>query len=109
MSAKRTQIGGDHYQNFVIQPIDFITQNNLGFCEGNVVKYVSRWRSKGGVEDLKKARHYLDLLIESEENTRQESAPCEDPVREVGGEVSDADILRFFGATRLNPIGKPGW
>ena len=107
MSAKDTQVGGDHYRNLSIQPIDFITQNNLGFCEGNVVKYVSRWRSKGGVGDLRKARHYLDLLIESEEDTHQESA--EEPVREAGGEVSDADIRRFFGSTVLIPVGKPGW
>ena len=49
-----------------IQPIQFITADNLGFCEGNVIKYVCRWPAKGGVEDLKKARHYIDLLIESQ-------------------------------------------
>lgn len=50
-----------------IQPVEFITKNGLGFCEGNVVKYVCRHKAKGGVEDLKKARHYLDLLIQMEE------------------------------------------
>ena len=49
-----------------IQPIEYIYRNNLGFIEGCVVKYVSRWRSKNGVEDLKKARHFLDMLIEME-------------------------------------------
>ena len=65
--ALETQVGGSHYQNMKIQPIEFIQANRLFFCEGNVVKYVVRWRTKNGLEDLKKARHYLDLLIE--ENT----------------------------------------
>lgn len=60
------QEGGDHYKNMAIQPIEFIFKNKIGYAEGNVIKYVTRWRSKNGVEDLRKARHYLDLLIESE-------------------------------------------
>jgi|TARA_R110000751_G_scaffold84228_1_gene168640 hypothetical protein len=60
------QVGGNHYKDMAIQPTDYIMANNLGFVEGNVIKYVSRWRVKNGVEDLKKARHYLDLLIEWE-------------------------------------------
>ena len=64
----RQQIGGTHYSNLAIEPIDFITANNLGFCEGNVIKYISRWKAKNGVEDLKKARWYIDFLIESLEN-----------------------------------------
>ena len=66
MLAKDTQIGGSHYKELAIQPFDYIQSNGLGYVEGNVVKYVTRWRQKGGVEDLKKARHYLDLLIERE-------------------------------------------
>lgn len=49
-----------------IQPVEYIHKNGLGYIEGCAVKYVSRWRQKGGVEDLKKARHFLDLLIEME-------------------------------------------
>ena len=63
-TANDRQHGGDHYLHQAIQPWDYIAANNLGFFEGNIVKYVSRWRSKGGVEDLKKAQHYLDKLIE---------------------------------------------
>lgn len=66
--ANSYQIGGNHYQKMAIQPIDFIIKNNLNFPEGNVVKYLSRYKLKGGVEDLKKARHYLDILIEACEN-----------------------------------------
>lgn len=67
MKSLQQQIGGDHYRSKSIQPIEFILANGLGFCEGNVVKYVTRWKDKGGLADLKKARHYLDFLIESEE------------------------------------------
>ena len=52
----------DHY-NMQIQPIEYIMRNNLGFCEGNIVKYISRYKEKGGLSDLEKARHYLELLI----------------------------------------------
>ena len=61
-----TQVGGGHYKDMAIQPVEFIHANGLGFFEGNVVKYVSRWRKKNGVADLEKARHYIDLLIELE-------------------------------------------
>lgn len=65
-SALTRQEGGNHYKGMVIQPVEFIHRNGIGFVEGCVIKYVSRWRSKGGLEDLKKARHFLDLLIELE-------------------------------------------
>jgi hypothetical protein len=63
-NALDTQVGGTHYKDMPIQPLEYIVANELLFCEGNVVKYVSRWRSKNGVEDLRKARHYLDMLIQ---------------------------------------------
>jgi hypothetical protein len=66
MSALQQQVGGDHYRAKGIQPIEYIHANNLGFCEGNVVKYVTRWKDKGGESDLRKAIHYLELLLELE-------------------------------------------
>ena len=66
-SALNKQVGGSHYRDKGIQPIIYIHANELGFCEGNVVKYVTRWRDKNGVADLKKAIHYLELLIELNE------------------------------------------
>lgn len=66
VNANATQVGGEHYKNRVIQPWDFIAANKLDFFQGSVVKYVVRFREKNGVEDLKKARHYLDKLIELE-------------------------------------------
>ncbi len=55
-----------HYNQGGIEPIDYIVANKLSYCEGNVVKYISRWKFKGGVEDLKKAKQYIDFIIEKE-------------------------------------------
>ena len=74
MSSLNIQVGGNHYKEMPIQPIEYIMKNNIGFMEGNAIKYISRWRSKGGVEDLKKARHYLDMLIECEEHSPDTTA-----------------------------------
>jgi hypothetical protein len=65
-AALQTQIGGAHYTDMKIQPIEYIQANRIPFPEGNVIKYVSRWRSKGGIKDLRKAAHHLELLIEYE-------------------------------------------
>lgn len=65
-TANATQHGGDHYRNKPVQPWDFIAANGLDFFQGNIVKYVVRFREKHGVQDLEKARHYLDKLIELE-------------------------------------------
>jgi len=66
-SKDSVQVGGDHYSKMAIEPIEFIVQNGLGYIEGNVIKYISRYKNKNGLEDLKKARHYIDMLIEQEE------------------------------------------
>ena len=68
IGALAVQEGGSHYKALKIQPVEYIHANGLGYFEGNVIKYVTRWRDKAGVDDLKKARHYLDKLIELEEN-----------------------------------------
>lgn len=62
--ANEEQVGGDHYKNKAIQPWDYIASNNLGYLEGCVVKYVSRYKEKGGMQDLEKAAHYLQKLME---------------------------------------------
>lgn len=64
--ALEKQVGGAHYKDLAIQPIEYIHANNLSYCEANVVKYISRWRSKGGKQDLEKVKHYVDLLIQLE-------------------------------------------
>jgi hypothetical protein len=60
---KEKQIGGSHYNNKAIQPIDYILENKLGYCEGNVIKYVTRHKDKNGAEDIKKAIHYLQFIL----------------------------------------------
>ena len=63
-----------HYNQGGIEPIDYIVANKLSYCEGNVVKYISRWKFKNGVEDLKKAKQYIDFIIDKESlNTVTES------------------------------------
>jgi hypothetical protein len=57
------QHGGDHYKNKGIQPLEYIMANDLSFCQGNVVKYVTRYKDKNGLEDLRKAKHYVEFLI----------------------------------------------
>lgn len=70
VDANAVQVGGGHYKGKAIQPWDYIVANELGYLEGNVVKYVSRWKDKNGVEDLKKAMHYLQKLIEVAQGTK---------------------------------------
>ena len=65
MKSYKKQVGGNHYKKYKIQPIEFILKNNIGFCEANIIKYVLRFKEKGGVEDLLKAKHYIELLIDS--------------------------------------------
>jgi len=65
MKSFKKQVGGSHYKNYKIQPVEFIIKNNIGFVEGNILKYVLRFKEKGGVLDLEKAKHYIELLIDS--------------------------------------------
>jgi hypothetical protein len=65
-NALDKQVAGSHYKDLPIQPVEFIHANAIGYFEGNVIKYVSRWRKKNGVADLEKAKHYIELLIELE-------------------------------------------
>jgi hypothetical protein len=71
MSARAQQVGGDHYKSLPIEPIDYIVAltdaGAIGWHEGNAIKYLSRWRSKNGLQDLRKAAHYIAMLIEREE------------------------------------------
>ena len=66
MSSLEKQVSGDHYKDMNIQPVEFIYANGIGYFEGNVIKYISRWRKKNGLADLEKAKHYIELLLELE-------------------------------------------
>jgi len=64
--AVDVQVGGTHYRDMKLQPIDFIMQNNLDFCTGNAIKYLCRHKAKDGKTDLQKAIHYIQILMEQE-------------------------------------------
>ena len=66
--AMESQVGGNHYSKLAIQPVEYIHKNKIPFIEGSVIKYVTRWRDKGGIKDLQKAKHFIELLIELENN-----------------------------------------
>lgn len=70
-NSLEVQVGGNHYKELPIQPVQYIYENGIGYFEGNVIKYVTRWRSKGGIADLEKAKHYIDMLIEFEKDLAQ--------------------------------------
>ena len=60
------QVGGTHYERMKIQPVEFIMANDIGYFEGNVIKYICRYKHKNGIEDLEKAKQYIDFLIKKE-------------------------------------------
>jgi hypothetical protein len=64
--ASSNQIGGSHYKKYTIQPAEFCHKNSIPYLEATAIKYLCRWRDKGGVQDLEKAKHFIDLLIEFE-------------------------------------------
>lgn len=72
-SALDIQHGGNHYKGLKIQPVEYIMANGIGYMEGNAIKYITRYKLKNGTEDLKKARHYIEMLIENEEKNNAES------------------------------------
>jgi hypothetical protein len=64
VAASDRQIGGGHYKKYAIEPSFYILKNNIGWLEGNAIKYLTRWKDKGGRQDLEKAKHYVELLLE---------------------------------------------
>ena len=77
-----TQIAGDHYRRYAIQPVEYTVKNDLSFLAGNVVKYVTRYKHKGGAEDIRKAIHYLELILEFEYSGSQ----CDCVDKTTGGQ-----------------------
>ena len=70
-NAMTKQVGGDHYSKLAIQPVEYINANHLTYLQGNVIKYITRFKSKGTpLQDLQKAKHYVEMLIELEESKK---------------------------------------
>ena len=76
--ATDIQVGGSHYKNYKIQPIEYTLANSLNFCQGNVVKYITRYKDKNGAEDLRKAIHYIDILLDEYDRIEQEERKYEE-------------------------------
>ena len=70
MKAIDKQVGGNHYKKYAIQPVEYAMANHLNYCQANAIKYTTRYKDKGGVEDLRKAIHNIELLIELEEKAQ---------------------------------------
>jgi len=73
MNNPKTQVGGSHYNNMKIQPVTFIMENNLSYAQGNVIKYVCRYMDKDKIQDLRKAKHYIDFMIEELEQRAKDN------------------------------------
>lgn len=98
MSALDVQVGGDHYKKYKIQPMEYSMANGLDACQHTAIKYITRFRDKGGIADLEKAKHCIDLLIEFERNA---AGPVEDAQRnDMAFEAIDAE-RRWEVGTRL--------
>ena len=120
MSALETQIGGSHYKDMAIQPMEFSMANDMDACQHTVIKYVSRFRVKGGVQDLEKAKHVIDMLIEIENKAQasvkafmdsreetQATQPCDDvncPSCYPENHVSLAEMLAAAMMAKPKPV-----
>ena len=87
MAANDKQIAGRHYKETSIQPWDYVAANNLGYFEGSAIKYITRWRNKGGIADIQKAIHFLEKLIELE-------SPLSDTVATPTGKPAYPELER---------------
>lgn len=103
MSALDTQIGGGHYKGMKIQPMEYSMANGLDACQHTAIKYISRFRDKGGIQDLEKAKHCIDLLIEFEQRKVETESPIADkshPRFIAGYEAGLSDKELNQGGTR---------
>ena len=83
-----TQVGGNHYKDMKIQPSEFINKNELQFAEGNAIKYICRHGSKGQKQDLEKAKHYIDMIIERDYGDEAENKMSYATYNDVDPELS---------------------
>lgn len=108
MSALDKQVSGDHYKQFEIQPIEFITKNKIPFIEGNIIKYICRWKDKNGIEDLDKVIHYVELLKELEsgesKRTHRGEASLKISLKRGTGELG-SDLRKKNERTETNNTG----
>lgn len=106
MKSFEKQVGGEHYAKMAIQPAEYIHRNGIGFMEGAAIKYLSRWRAKNGLEDLRKAAHMIELLLEMESASDLNTEALQST---IDGTVvpSDAQILEDAAFKERFPATKP--
>lgn len=92
-SALNTQIGGDHYKKLKIQPMEYSMANNLDACQHTAIKYITRFRDKGGIADLEKAKHVIDMLIEFEQKAAAPAAGLTPNTRILEKAIEDIVLL----------------
>mgnify|MGYP001236443372 CR=1 FL=1 len=98
MSAFDTQVGGGHYKELAIQPMQYSMANKLDACQHTIIKYVTRFRQKGGFTDLQKARHVIDMLIELEKVKAEAKVPDDEAAAtKVPTPVADASAAAIAG------------
>lgn len=90
MSALNDQIGGSHYKDMAIQPMEYSMLNKLDACQHTAIKYVTRFREKGGIQDLRKAIHVIEMLIEFEEQAAHEAAMH----AEINTQIAEIEEMR---------------
>ena len=90
------QVGGNHYKTLAIQPAEFCQRNKIPFCEATAIKYLCRHKSKGGIEDLRKAIHFIELAIEMEYGEAKGEKAAEEPAR---GAIEQPHCMTIPGAT----------
>ena len=103
-----TQVGGSHYKDMKIQPSEFINENKLQFAEGNAIKYICRHGSKGQKQDLEKAKHYIDMIIERDYGVAKLPESDEDAMDDLSEGFKDdlsSDIYYPSGVS----LGKEGF
>ena len=96
------QVGGDHYQNMKIQPAEFINKNQMKFAEGNAIKYICRHINKGGEQDLQKAKHYIDMIIERDYGDDNEMSMTFTPDTPTGHGTLPNDIKVTYGDVSIS-------
>ena len=110
MSALDTQIGGGHYKGMKIQPMEYSMANGLDACQHTAIKYISRFRDKGGIQDLEKAKHCIDMLIEFENRRLDEQAEAEEvmakPEQDPYGPRDAEGWYAWNGDGTMRPAGK---
>lgn len=110
MSALDTQIGGGHYKGMKIQPMEYSMANGLDACQHTAIKYISRFRDKGGIQDLEKAKHCIDMLIEFENKKLDEQAMAEEvlfkPEQDPYGPRDAEGWYAWTGDETMRPAGR---